>query len=408
MGYERDNLYTVVENLAPLPDGRFVLALRESPFYAEGGGQTADIGTIESDEGKVVVDDVQQHGQVQVIIARPAEGRIEAGTRVKAAFSSAYRHDVAANHTATHLLHYALRTRLGKEVTQAGSSVRADKFRFDFAYHEPLGPKRLGEIEELVNRRIIEDHPVRSFTTTIDQARDLGAMALFGEKYDDFVRVVEIDDFSRELCGGTHVASTTELGIFKIVSESSVGANVRRIEAITGRSAVAYYRSRDAVLTTATELLGSPSLDVIQAVTRLQGQVAQLEAEVKTYRAGTARDSAETLIRASERRNGVSVVAAVVEVSEMDQLLSLVDRVRDHLAPAAIALGAVLNGKGTLVVSTSQGVSALDAGAVAREAARSFGGGGGGNTNLGRAGGLEPATLADSVDMARQMLWEGL
>ncbi|OFV81389.1 MAG: alanine--tRNA ligase [Acidobacteria bacterium RBG_16_64_8] len=408
MGYERDSLYTVIENLAALPDGRLVLALRESPFYAEGGGQTADIGTIESDEGKAVVDDVQQHGEVQAIIARPAEGRLEAGTRVKAVFSTAYRHDVAANHTATHLLHYALRTRLGKEVTQAGSSVRADKLRFDFAYHEPLGPKRLAEIEELANRRIIEDHPVRSFTTTIDHARDLGAIALFGEKYDDFVRVVEIDDFSRELCGGTHVASTAELGILKIVSESSVGAGVRRIEAITGRSAVAYYRSRDAVLTTASELLGEANLDVLQAVTRLQAQVAQLEAEVKTFRAGSARDFAEALIRDSQRRDGVSVVAAVVEVADMDQLLSLVDRVRDHLAPAAVALGAVLNGKGALVVSTSQGVLAVDAGVVAGEAARSFGGGGGGNPNLGRAGGLDPSALLDSVDMAKRMLWEGL
>ena len=145
---------------------------------------------------------------------------------------------MAANHTATHLLHYALRSRLGKDVTQAGSSVRADKFRFDFAYHEPIGTEHLKEIEELVNRRIVENHPVRTFTTSLEHARDLGAMALFGEKYDDFVRVVEIDDFSRELCGGTHVACTSEMGAFKILSEGSVGANVRRIEAVSGRAAV--------------------------------------------------------------------------------------------------------------------------------------------------------------------------
>ncbi len=247
-GYEREDLYTVVENVEALEDGRVMLALRESPFYAEMGGQTADTGLIESDTGKAEVLDVQQHGQVQVIIARFVDGRIEANTRVKAVLSSTHRHDVAANHTATHLLHYALRARLGKDVTQAGSSVRADKFRFDFAYHEPLGPKRLMEIEELVNRRIVENHPVRTFTTSLEHARDLGAVALFGEKYGEFVRVVEIDDFSRELCGGTHVGSTSELGIFKILSEGSVGANVRRIEAVSGRAAVAYYRERDALV----------------------------------------------------------------------------------------------------------------------------------------------------------------
>ena len=264
LGYEREDLYSVVESLAFLPDGR-VVALRESPFYAESGGQTADLGVVESEDGKVAVDDVQQYGQVQVIVGRVAEGRLESGVRVKAALSPVHRHDVAANHTATHLLHYALRTRLGKEVTQAGSAVRADKLRFDFAYHEPLGPKRLGEIEELVNRRIVENHPVRTFTTTQEHAKDLGAMALFGEKYDDFVRVVEIDDFSRELCGGTHVGCTSELGILKILSETSVGANVRRIEAITGRSAVAYYRLSDGLVATATALLGSQNADLVQS-----------------------------------------------------------------------------------------------------------------------------------------------
>ncbi len=407
-GYERESLYTVVENIGTLADGRLVIALRESPFYAEAGGQTSDVGTIESEEGRLAVDDVQQHGQVQAIVARPLDGRVEVGTRVKAALSSSYRHDVAANHTATHLLHYALRTRLGKEVTQAGSAVRADKFRFDFAYHEPLGPKRLEEIEDLVNRRIVEDHPVRSFTTTIDHARDLGAMALFGEKYAEFVRVVEIDDFSRELCGGTHVASTSELGIFTIVSESSVGANVRRIEAISGRSAVAYYRSRDALATDAAELLGQASSDLLQAIEKLRARVAELEEEVSGFRAGATRDAAEALARSSEQRDGVSVAGGIVEVADMDQLLSLADRVRDRLAPAAVVVGAVLNGKGTLVVGVSPGVRALHAGDVVRGAAQVFGGAGGGNASLGRAGGGDPSALQLAVDEAMKMLLGGL
>ncbi|MGB9880955.1 MAG: alanine--tRNA ligase-related protein, partial [Anaerolineae bacterium] len=175
-GYEREELFTVVENVEALEDDRLLLALRESPFYAEMGGQVADKGWIESETGKARVEDVRQQGEVQVILARLQQGYIEAGTRVKAAISTTYRHDVAANHTATHLLHYALRTHLGKEVAQAGSSVQADKLRFDFSYHEPLGPELLVQIEELVNRRIVENHPVRAFITSLDHARDLGAI----------------------------------------------------------------------------------------------------------------------------------------------------------------------------------------------------------------------------------------
>jgi alanyl-tRNA synthetase len=408
LGYERDDLYTVVENLAALPDGRVVVALRESPFYAESGGQAPDLGTIESEDGKVAVDDVQQHGQVQVVIARVIEGRLQAGTRVKAALTLAHRHDIAANHTATHLLHYALRTRLGKEVTQAGSAVRADKLRFDFAYHEPLGSKRLGELEELVNRRIVENHPVRTFTTTQDHARDLGAMALFGEKYEEFVRVVEIDDFSRELCGGTHVGSTSELGVFKILSENSVGANVRRIEAITGRSAVAYYRTRDAQVADATALLGSQQADLVHSIERLQAYAARLEEEMRGFRSESAKDLADSLVQGAERKGNVSVVAAVVEVPDMEQLMSLVDRVRDRLTPAAVVLGASVQGKGAMIVSLSPGLTAVHAGDTVKSAAGLLGGGGGGNATLGRAGGGDPATLKDAVASAKETLMERL
>ncbi len=340
LGYERDDLYTVVENLESLDDGRVILSLRESPFYAEMGGQTADTGIIESEDGKAAVEDVQQEGRVQVIVARLIDGRIEPGTRVKASLASGHRHDVAANHTATHLLHYALRARLGKDVTQAGSSVRADRFRFDFAYHEPLGPDRLSEVEELVNRRIVENHPVRTFTTSLDHARDLGATALFGEKYDEFVRVVEIDDFSRELCGGTHVGSTSEIGIFKIISEGSVGANVRRIEAVTGKAAVAYYRERDQVVARAAEVLGSTEGEMLNTLMKLQDKVGNLEAEVKSLLSESAKDVVSTLVAGAVRCGDISVVAEVVEARDMDHLLRLVDQVRDRVGRAVVILGA--------------------------------------------------------------------
>jgi alanyl-tRNA synthetase len=407
-GYEREDLYTVVENVESVSDDRIVLALRESPFYAEMGGQTADTGFIESDEGRAAVEDVQQQGHVQVIVARMLEGHIEAGTRVKTSLSSSHRHDVSANHTATHLLHYALRARLGKEVTQAGSSVRADKFRFDFAYHEPLGPIRLLEIEELVNRRIVENHPVRTYTTSLEHARDLGAVALFGEKYGDFVRVVEVDDFSRELCGGTHVGSTSELGIFKILSEGSVGANVRRIEGVTGRAAVAYYRERDALVTHAATAVGATEAELVNSLGKLQSRLEGLEAEVKGYVKAAARDIVPALADGASRHAGVAVVAEIVEARDMDHLLSLVDQVRDRVQPGVVALGAELHGKATLVIGVSSGIGQVDAGNIVRSAAREFGGGGGGTPHLGRGGGGDPTRLAEAVAAAREAVMTSL
>jgi alanyl-tRNA synthetase len=322
--------------------------------------------------------------------------------------SSSYRHDVAANHTATHILHYALRSRLGKDVTQAGSSVRADKFRFDFAYHEPIGKEQLKEIEELVNRRIVENHPVRTFTTSLEHARDLGAMALFGEKYDEFVRVVEIDDFSRELCGGTHVAGTSEIGAFKILSEGSVGANVRRIEAVSGRAAVAYYRDRDLLATNAASILGVTEDQLLPGLTRLQTRVDALESELAGFVSKAAKDIVVTLAAEAVEHDGVAVVAATVDARDMDHLLSLVDQVRERTQPSVVALGAEVLGKAALVVSVSSQVSKVNAGQVVKTASLAFGGRGGGTPQLGRSGGGDPSKLAEAVALARETVLAGL
>ncbi len=401
-GYEREDLFTVLENIETLDDGRVLLALRESPFYAEMGGQTADTGTVEAETGKAEVVDVQQHGEVQVITGRPIDGFLSAGTRVKASLSSSRRHDVAANHTATHLLHYALRAKLGKDVSQAGSAVRPDKLRFDFAYHEPVGPARLAEIEELVNRRIVENHPVRMFTTSLEHARDLGAIALFGEKYGEFVRVVEVDDFSRELCGGTHVAATSELGIFKIVSEGSVGANVRRIEAVCGRTGVGYYRERDRRIGEAVQALGITDDQFLPALEKMRTRLAQLEEEVRGFVSEHARDLVQDLAARASHQEGANLVAEVVEARDMEHLLALVDQVRDRTQPAVVVLGADLQGKAALVISVSKELSQVNAGEIVNTSAREFGGGGGGTPSLGRGGGGDPSRLAEAVIAARE------
>ena len=409
VGHEKDEIFTVVGNVQPLGDDRILLSLRESPFYAEGGGQSADIGWVEGDTGRAEVLDVQHQGAVQVIHARVTSGTIEAGTRVKAAISTVHRHSVAANHTGTHLLHYALRSTVGKDATQAGSAVRADKFRFDFAFHEPLGPSRLAELEEIVNRKIVENHPVRAFTTTIDHARDLGAMALFGEKYGEFVRVVEIDDFSRELCGGTHVGSTSEIGIFKIVSEASVGANVRRIEAVTGRRAVEYYRHRDGLLSQAATAAGAAQEEaIVGGIEKLRQQAADLKQELAELLSGKAVDIVQSVAAGATEIAGVRVAVAAVEARDADQLVSVLDQVRDRLGSAVVALGAVIDDKAMLVVAVSKGLDSVDAGRLVKRGAAVFAGGGGGSATLGRAGGGDPARLDAALAAVRSSAEETL
>ncbi|MHB8868450.1 MAG: alanine--tRNA ligase [Thermoleophilia bacterium] len=404
VGYSQDEVFTVIERLQQTEDGHVILSLRESPFYAESGGQTADIGWVETDSGRAEVIDVQHHGSVHVIIATLLEGALVAGERAKAVISSVHRHSVAANHTGTHLLHYALRTTLGKDVTQAGSAVRADKFRFDFAYHEPLGAARLMELEELVNRKIVENHPVRTFTTSLDHARDLGATALFGEKYDDFVRVVEVDDFSRELCGGTHVHATSEIGIFKILSEASVGANVRRIEAVTGRRAVEYYRKRDTLVAEAARSLAVQEDALLPAIQRLEAQVTALKSEVRDLLSGAAVDLTAGILETAVRVGDVHVAVSRVQARDNEHLLTLLDQVRDRLAPAAVLLATVSDGSVLAGASVTKGVTGVHAGDVIKELAKIIGGGGGGSPLLGRGGGGDPTHLDEALETIRLAL----
>ncbi len=242
LGYERLEVFTVIRVCGALADGRVAVKLAESPFYAEGGGQVADTGWIHTDSGKLEVEDVVRFENDQVVVARPIEGSVVAGERAKAMVNAVRRHQTACNHTATHLLHNALRIVLGENVRQGGSMVRPERLRFDFNVRRAPTADELRQVEDLVNRRIVENHAVRPFVTTRDYAAEIGALAFFEEKYGEFVRVLEIDDFSRELCGGTHVSSTSQIGLFKITASQSVGANTRRIEAITSAAAIEHYR----------------------------------------------------------------------------------------------------------------------------------------------------------------------
>jgi alanyl-tRNA synthetase len=409
-GYEHLEEHTTVAGVTER-DGRTIVKLSESPFYAEGGGQISDAGTIACEDGDclVRVTEVIRAGDDQAIVVEPVEGGLEAGERVVARVDAAARHATEANHTATHLLHAALRARLGDHVHQAGSYVGPDKLRFDFSHTQRLSEEERRDVEDMVNEWIVRDDPVRPLTTTLEEARRLGAMALFGEKYGDVVRMVQIGDgsYSRELCGGTHVRSTAEIGLFKITSEGSSAANVRRIEAITGPEAVAYFRRADDVLRAAADALRTQPERVPEAVEALR---VQARAAAKAG-AGQAGPDAGALAGRAAHVDGAVVVAEVVDAPDAKALLDIADRVKGRLGEsAAIVLGTVVDGRVHLVAAVTPALveRGVRAGEVVKAAAQVAGGGGGGRDTMAQAGGRDPDKLPDAIAAARAAIQRAL
>jgi alanyl-tRNA synthetase len=388
-------------------DGRALVKLEESPFYAEGGGQVADSGVLRwgGEEARVV--DVYRLGEDQALEVEPGGAAIEAGVPVEAEVEAETRHATMRNHTATHLLHAALRERLGTHVRQAGSAVRPDKLRFDFTHGQALSREELRDVEERVNEWIKASRAVRWMNMNRDEAEKLGAMALFGEKYGEWVRVVEVDGVSRELCGGTHVANTAEVGIFKISSEGSSAANVRRVEAITGPAAIDFYREREAQLQEAGELLGNPQ-DPVAAARRAAGQLKEASAgaeKAQREQLGTVADRLAGEAGELSGSDGRMVVATVDPSLQANpkQLLELANRVQSKLGPSVVVLGGEFGGKAGLVALVSKDLagSGLSAGSIIREIAPIVGGGGGGRDDMAQAGGKDPAKLGEAIAAAR-------
>ncbi|MDQ3890586.1 MAG: alanine--tRNA ligase [Actinomycetota bacterium] len=403
VGYEKTDVLTQLGAVEPLGDGTFLAKLRESPFYAESGGQVTDAGWIERLEGNVSASPgageprraelaaAHRFGDDQALLFK-GEG-FEAGDRVRAVVPWGIRFPTMANHTATHLLHEALRRVLGTHVQQAGSAVRPDKLRFDFTHSHALTPEERERVEELVNERIFEGLPVHAFVTPIGEARTLGAQMLFGEKYGDVVRVIEIGSgdaaFSRELCGGTHVRSTAEISLFAILSEGSVGAGARRIEAVTSGEAYAYLRS-----------LAAKAEELREELER-----ARREGKRKA-RAGGPDIVAERRNRAGD----VEVIVVEALAADADELLQLSDRLMQQHPPAAVVLGSRVDGRVHLVVNLDRSLEArgLDAVEVVRHAAALVGGGGGGRPTMARAGGRVPEKLGEALQAAERALMAAL
>jgi alanyl-tRNA synthetase len=382
VGYEKIEVLTQIGALEEAGDGLFLAKLRESPFYPAGGGQVTDTGWIERDDGSGARAELREAYGLEEDQALLFEGDgFSEGDRVRAVVAWAVRFPTMANHTATHLLHKALRDVLGDHVKQAGSAVRPDKLRFDFTHPQQLTDDERERVQHLVNEKVFENLPVRTFVTPIDEARRLGAMMLFGEKYGDHVRVVEIPDFSRELCGGTHVRSTAEIGPFVILSEGSVGAGARRIEAVTSGEAHAY----------------------LHATMR---EAAELRAELERTRKESKRPKAEAAADFEIVENEGGVVLAEAKSLKGGALRDLSDRLRQQEKAAGVIVGSVDDGRVYLVVNLDESLvgRGLDASKLVRELGKHIEGGGGGRPSLGEAGGKNPDGLRSALEAGKQAI----
>jgi alanyl-tRNA synthetase len=421
VGYETTEQATTVAAVEPHPDfggtgnGSTVLVkLADSPFYAVGGGQVSDVGVIECEGGdcRARVADVVRLGDDQALVAVLEQGELHEGERVVARVEAGTRHATECNHTATHLLHAALRQRLGPHVRQAGSYVGPDKLRFDFSHGAALSEDELRDVEDQVNAWILENHPVHALTTTLDEARRLGAMALFGEKYGEIVRMVEVGDggLSRELCGGTHVHSSAEIGLLRILSETSSAANVRRIEALSGPAAVALVREHDRAVEAIASLYKTNPDDVLDAVRTREEQRRKLEAGARRDGAGGLIDAA-AIAAAAIKIGDIPLVTATIELADAKALPDAADRVKGQLpGDGIIVLASAVEGRAHLIVTVAPTIvqRGVRAGEVVKAAAAVLGGGGGGRDSLAQAGGPNVNSLPQALEAATQAVKKAL
>ena len=383
------------------------LVLERTPFYAESGGQTADGGWISSGHGRAeVLDVVKPVGGMVIHLVRVKSGEIKTGDSVRAEVDAARRLATARHHTATHLLHAALRSVVGPSATQAGSLVAPDRLRFDFTSQKAVEKEKLRAIEEMVNAKVIENVPVVTHATSLAEARKKGAMALFGEKYGEHVRMVEVADYSRELCGGTHVTATGTIGPVVIVSEGAVAAGVRRIEALAGAAALAALADRREALEKTAALLKAPVSEVTERVARLIAERRDLENALKTAREAGARQALAGRAAEAESIGGVNVLIAETDTGgDPAALRTLADQALDRLKEGVVVLGTRSGEKCQLVVRISAGLTArAAAGDVVKAAVSASGGSGGGRPDMAQGGLKDASRLPEALESARGFL----
>ncbi len=386
------------------------LALDVTPFYAEGGGQVGDHGLLIGPEGRIEIQETTRPAPDLFLhkgIVRA--GRVREGERVMASVSTVPRQNAARNHTATHLVHAALRELLGPHVKQYGSLVAPNRLRFDFAHFKPLSSRDIDDIESMVNERVRRNDAVKAEIMGIQEAVATGALAFFGDKYGDQVRVVSIESFSKELCGGTHCRHTGEIGLFRIVSETGVAAGVRRIEAQTGVGAYELLKQRDAELDELADVLKANRSDVLTKARKVVALLKEKEQELEKLKARFASGQAASDSGQTRKVAGVTVYTQRVDGLEMKDLRTLVDSIRDKLKSGVIVLGSVQDDKASLLVATTSDLSArFPAGELIKPLAAEIGGTGGGRPELAQAGGKNPAGLGGALEKAFELVEKGI
>jgi len=377
------------------------IVLDRTPFYGESGGQVGDTGIIEGPRGRVEVQETRHPlPELTVHYGQVVEGVIAKGEQVEARVDEERRLDIARNHTATHLLHQALQKVLGDHARQAGSLVAPDRLRFDFTHLQPVSAEELRQVEREVNAAIRADMPVEAQVTTFDDARASGAIALFGEKYGDTVRMVSVGEgYSRELCGGIHLHSTGQIGFFHIVSESGVGSGLRRIEAVTGRGAEAYVQQQLDLLAEAAAVLQARPDNLVQRATELTEQLREQQREIERLRSQAARETVEQLLSQVQDVTGVQVLAAQADTDSIERLREIADLLRERLGSAVIVLGTIISEKPNLIAAVTPDLveKGLHAGKLVSQLAKVVGGGGGGRPTMAQAGGRDASKLDEAL-----------
>ncbi|TYB22768.1 alanine--tRNA ligase [Aggregatibacter actinomycetemcomitans] len=382
-----------------------VVILDNTPFYAESGGQIGDIGRLEGNGFNFDVKDTQKYGQVFGHIGELTQGSLSVGQSVNAVVDEVRRQRISLNHSATHLLHAALRQVLGEHVAQKGSLVSDALLRFDFAQHEPISKAQLAEVERIVNQQVRANNPIKTDIMELEAAKAKGAMALFGEKYSDQVRVLTMGDFSIELCGGIHAKRTGDIGLFKIVTETAVAAGIRRIEAITGETAIEWLQNQQSLLNQSAELLKSDVNSITDKISLLQDKFKKVEKELQTLKEKAALQAGNDLAQSAVKINGVSVIAQQLDGIEAKSLRSMVDSLKNQLGSAVIVFASVVDEKVNLIVGVTQDLTGkVKAGELVNLMAQQVGGKGGGRPDMAMAGGTQPENVNKALSVCSDWL----
>ncbi|MDH7578028.1 MAG: alanine--tRNA ligase [Bacillota bacterium] len=396
------------ERQAAEEGARVQVLLDLTPFYPEGGGQVGDRGFLKGPNGEIVIEDTTKIGAGLIIHqGYVSRGTIHKGDVVLAQINEKHRFATARNHTATHLLHQALRSVLGEHVQQTGSLVEPARLRFDFSHFASLSQEELRAVEDLVNQKIIENLTVRTYETSREAALAQGALALFGEKYGDLVRVVEIGDFSKELCGGTHIRRTSEIGFCKILTESGIGTGIRRIEALTGEELLKYWQAQDLLVEKVAGFLKVTPEGVPGRIEQLLNQFREKEKELEQLRGKIMRIEVDSLLKRVVDVNGVKILAVKVQAPDMESLRSLGDLLKHRIGSGVIILGSPLNGKVGFVSFVTNDLvqqEGLHAGDIIREVARIVDGGGGGKPEMAQAGGKNLTRLDEALRQGEEIV----